>query len=165
MRLPRRGGDHWYRTDAGLDVWDTQKAEPVTTVAFNPFLESSYDSFWLFREYLVVVEAADRTLQAEEIKLHVKHFIFRREDKFLRMRKEVERFERFEKLNPVYREQIPEEVRMCVWRRDEGKCNKCGSDRNLEFDHIIPVTEGGSSTERNIQLLCSECNKKKSNKI
>jgi 5-methylcytosine-specific restriction endonuclease McrA len=30
LRLPRRGENHWYRTEAGLDVWDTQKAEPVT---------------------------------------------------------------------------------------------------------------------------------------
>ena len=60
---------------------------------------------------------------------------------------------------------IPEEVRMYVWRRDQGRCIKCGNNKNLEFDHIIPVSEGGSNTGRNIQLLCSECNKKKSNKI
>ena len=33
---------------------------------------------------------------------------------------------------------IPEDVRDAVWRRDEGKCTKCGSNENLEFDHIIP---------------------------
>ena len=81
------------------------------------------------------------------------------------MMKEVERFERFEKINPVYREQIPEEVRMYVWRRDNGRCVKCNNDKDLEFDHIIPISEGGSNTERNIQLLCSKCNKEKSNKI
>jgi len=81
------------------------------------------------------------------------------------MKKEVERFERFEKINPAYREQIAEEVRMYVWRRDNGRCVKCNSDLNLEFDHIIPLSKGGSNTERNIQLLCSQCNKKKSDII
>jgi hypothetical protein len=165
LQLPRRGGDNWYRTTAGVSIWDTQQNEPVTTVLFEPFLERSHNSFWLFRGYLVVVDDTERTLQPEELKVHVKHFIFRKEDKSSKMRKEVERFERFEKLQPICREQIPEDIRMYVWRRDNGKCVQCGSNRHLEFDHVIPVSQGGSRTERNLQLLCTECNKKKSNKI
>ena len=42
---------------------------------------------------------------------------------------------------------------------------KCGSQENLEFDHIIPLSKGGSNTVRNIQLLCQKCNREKSNKI
>ncbi len=56
---------------------------------------------------------------------------------------------------------IPEEVRTEVWRRDGGRCVKCGSQRNLEFDHVIPVALGGSNTTRNIQLLCEACNRAK----
>jgi len=63
------------------------------------------------------------------------------------------------------REQIPEVVKIFVWRRDEGRCVKCGSQEKLEFDHIIPVSKGGSNTERNIQLLCESCNREKSDKI
>jgi len=59
------------------------------------------------------------------------------------------------------REKIPEAVRHAVWRRDEGRCVECGSNENLEYDHIIPFSKGGSSTERNIQLLCESCNRKK----
>jgi 5-methylcytosine-specific restriction endonuclease McrA len=40
---------------------------------------------------------------------------------------------------------------------EQGRCVKCGSRERLEFDHIIPIAEGGSSTERNIQLLCESC--------
>jgi len=60
---------------------------------------------------------------------------------------------------------IPDEVKEFVWRRDQGKCVKCGSQENIEFDHIIPLSKGGSNTARNIQLLCERCNREKSNKI
>ena len=48
---------------------------------------------------------------------------------------------------------IPSHVRHEVWRRDRGCCTICGSQKNLEFDHIIPVSKGGSNTTRNIQLF------------
>lgn len=60
---------------------------------------------------------------------------------------------------------ISKEVQRAVWRRDMGKCVQCGSQENLEFDHVIPVSEGGSSTERNVQLLCEKCNRRKAAKI
>jgi len=60
---------------------------------------------------------------------------------------------------------IPSEVRREVWRRDGGKCVKCGSRENLEYDHIIPVSKGGGNTARNIELLCEACNRAKSDEI
>ena len=63
------------------------------------------------------------------------------------------------------RQSIPDEVQIFVWNRDGGKCVKCGSNENLEYDHIIPVSKGGSNTARNIQLLCQTCNRSKSNNI
>jgi len=56
---------------------------------------------------------------------------------------------------------IPEDVRHEVWRRDGGKCVKCGSRERLEFDHIIPLSKGGNNTARNIELLCESCNRAK----
>jgi hypothetical protein len=63
------------------------------------------------------------------------------------------------------REIITQNVKDKVWRRDDGKCVGCGSNEKLEFDHIIPVIKGGSSTYRNIQLLCEPCNRKKYSNI
>lgn len=60
---------------------------------------------------------------------------------------------------------ISKKVRDSVWRRDGGRCVECDSNENLEYDHIIPFSKGGSNTERNIQLLCEVCNRNKSNKI
>lgn len=56
---------------------------------------------------------------------------------------------------------IPSEVKLSVWRRDQGKCVQCGSKEKLEYDHIIPISRGGSNTDRNVQLLCETCNRKK----
>ena len=60
---------------------------------------------------------------------------------------------------------ISTQTKNAVWRRDQGRCVQCGSRENLEYDHIIPVSKGGSSTARNIQLLCEKCNRQKSDKI
>ena len=60
---------------------------------------------------------------------------------------------------------IPQSVKNAVWRRDEGKCTKCGSNEKLEYDHIIPYSKGGPNTQRNLQLLCEACNRKKSDKM
>ena len=81
--------------------------------------------------------------------------------------------ERFKIQNPTNhavqerqsRAAIPSEVRREVWRRDGGVCVKCGSRRNLEYDHIVPVSKGGSNTVRNIELLCETCNRSKSASI
>lgn len=63
------------------------------------------------------------------------------------------------------REPIPQDIQDAVWRRDNGRCVKCGSQENLEFDHIIPFSKGGSNSIRNLQLLCEKCNREKSNHI
>jgi len=63
------------------------------------------------------------------------------------------------------RPSISQDLRDKVWRRDNGKCVQCGSQKNLEFDHIIPFSKGGSNTYRNLQLLCEACNRSKSDKI
>jgi len=63
------------------------------------------------------------------------------------------------------REPIPQDVADKVWNRDGGRCVKCGSQENLEFDHIIPFSKGGATTYRNLQLLCQNCNREKSDNI
>lgn len=61
---------------------------------------------------------------------------------------------------------IPPEVKLAVWKRDKGRCTKCGSTDNLHFDHIIPYSKGGSSlVAENIQLLCARHNIAKRDRI
>ena len=51
------------------------------------------------------------------------------------------------------------DVKMRVVRRDNYTHLK---DDEVEFDHIIPVSKGGSSEEHNIRLTCFDCNRDKS---
>lgn len=61
---------------------------------------------------------------------------------------------------------IPSDVKLKVWRRDGGKCVKCGTTDNLHFDHVIPYSKGGTSLDSsNIQLLCLRHNLEKRDKI
>lgn len=56
---------------------------------------------------------------------------------------------------------IPADVKELVWARDGGRCGTCGSTVELQFDHIIPVSRGGSSEPGNLQVLCGSCNRRK----
>jgi hypothetical protein len=58
---------------------------------------------------------------------------------------------------------ISETTKKVVYTRDGGKCQCCGSSISLEYDHITPYSCGGSNDASNIQLLCLECNRSKSN--
>jgi 5-methylcytosine-specific restriction endonuclease McrA len=51
-------------------------------------------------------------------------------------------------------------VKLYVWRRDHGLCVRCGGQENVWFDYIVPVWEGGSITEENLQLMCRGCKRR-----
>lgn len=63
---------------------------------------------------------------------------------------------------------IPSKTKMRIVRRDNYTCQLCGKhllDDEIEFDHIIPISKGGSSEESNIRLTCSDCNRDKSDLV
>jgi hypothetical protein len=61
---------------------------------------------------------------------------------------------------------IPTAVKLEVWKRDKGRCVKCGESDNLHFDHEIPYSKGGSSlVAENIQLLCARHNLAKHDRL
>lgn len=60
-------------------------------------------------------------------------------------------------------------LREQIKRRDNYTCQLCGKympdEVGLHIDHIIPISKGGKSVPSNLQVLCSKCNGKKSNRL
>ena len=49
-----------------------------------------------------------------------------------------------------------------IFKRDGGRCQYCGTSRDLTIDHVIPRSKGGKSTWTNLVTACKTCNSKKS---
>ena len=60
---------------------------------------------------------------------------------------------------------VKNDVQAEAMRRAGGRCVECGSESELQYDHIIPFSKGGGSQIENIQVLCQDCNLRKRNKI
>lgn len=68
----------------------------------------------------------------------------------------------------VERAKMTTSMRVDVLRRDGHCCKFCGAGPpavTLEVDHIIPVSRGGLTQMSNLQTLCSDCNRGKSNRF
>ncbi|MEX3011404.1 HNH endonuclease [Hoeflea sp. TYP-13] len=59
----------------------------------------------------------------------------------------------------------PAFTRFNVFLRDRFKCQYCGTEKDLTFDHVIPRRYGGETTWENIVAACSSCNLKKGGKM
>lgn len=118
---------------------------------------------YLFGNSLWLLTKEDMVANPDELRLLFLDAVDQMRNKFERLKRKFSGIAGERILDR--RESIPENVKIYVWRRDDGKCVQCGSQERLEYDHIIPVIKGGSSTERNIQLLCEGCNRKKSARI
>ena len=120
---------------------------------------------WIWRDCVFLL-TADR-YGDEEAELLVKNQWHKHHKKLERLKKDVHLREKIERgeISPRNRGPISEDVKAVVWRRDEGKCVKCGSQEDLQFDHIIPFSKGGGDTVANLQILCGPCNREKSDRI
>jgi len=48
--------------------------------------------------------------------------------------------------------------------QSDGKCVACGATEELQVDHIMPVSRGGTNDIENLQMLCRSCNASKRDK-
>lgn len=55
---------------------------------------------------------------------------------------------------------IPEIVRAAVWRRDGGKCARCGGHNDVDFCISTPPAPGHAPAPQNVQLFCARCRPK-----
>lgn len=62
---------------------------------------------------------------------------------------------------------FPEKIKMAVWEEQGHRCTLCGKEFDYDFmegDHITPWRDGGRTVKENCQMLCRECNRRKSAK-
>jgi 5-methylcytosine-specific restriction endonuclease McrA len=55
-------------------------------------------------------------------------------------------------------------VRSIVLERDGHACTHCGPDKQLEGEHIVPLSRGGSNAFANLATACRPCNVSKGSK-
>ncbi len=53
---------------------------------------------------------------------------------------------------------ITQKVRREALAKSGGKCEVCGSNYKLEFEHRVPFAKGGNSGADNIMIKCKSCN-------
>jgi 5-methylcytosine-specific restriction endonuclease McrA len=53
---------------------------------------------------------------------------------------------------------INKQTKYNVYKNANGKCQLCGSTKNLQYDHLNPHAKGGNNKQSNLRLLCSNCN-------
>jgi 5-methylcytosine-specific restriction endonuclease McrA len=67
------------------------------------------------------------------------------------------------------RAKVTPSLRYSVLQRDGFRCVICGRSAqdniSLEVDHIVPISKGGQTEYANLQTLCMDCNRGKSNKM
>jgi 5-methylcytosine-specific restriction endonuclease McrA len=85
---------------------------------------------------------------------------------------------------PAYRIRIPRVVQLLhfdalprhevrftrknIYFRDRNRCQYCGSRlplKDLNLDHVVPLSRGGRSTWDNVVCCCLECNTRKGNRL
>ena len=146
-----------------------QNEAPVSFDWPNCFGEYEGEKYalFLFRDqfFLASTLLLDPSNQIEASLLIKKQF-YSEDNRLKRLKQEVEAIEgAIEQKSTPKRSPISDSVKLTVFTRDDGKCVRCGSTKNLHFDHIIPVAKGGGNSEQNIQILCEHCNLQKSDKI
>jgi hypothetical protein len=123
------------------------------------------NNVWAYKGYSVLLSTGNRFNRkinvTDDTILEIKYAVVQYEKRLGKLKRSVSAHVDSHDPAQPQRERISDQVRMFVWQRDEGKCVQCGRRDKLEFDHVIPVSRGGSNTERNIQLLCETCNRSK----
>ena len=63
--------------------------------------------------------------------------------------------------------QFDEKMKRAAYEKQNGICAKCGKHfeyEEMEGDHITPWSQGGKTELSNLQMLCRDCNRRKSDR-
>ena len=141
----------------------------IDVKSHNRFIIDETSYLESYNNYLNYLEVYDIDDVFEAIAKEVEMLLFQNRNFLLRFNQFISTF--FQD-SPRSRVNIPEWVKRAVFYRDKGWCVFCASDlsglcripENYEkqFDHIVPLAEGGLNDVCNLQLTCENCNRKKS---
>lgn len=126
------------------------------------------DSYIEYTDYLDKYESGLFDEIIFNIAENVEYVLFQNRDFLLR----------FNELQSTYfednirqRVRIPKWAQKAIFYRDNGRCVLCGKDltntyhitenKEIQYDHIVPLAEGGLNDVCNLQLCCAKCNNTK----
>ncbi len=67
--------------------------------------------------------------------------------------------------NPERHWKLPPVSRREIFRRDQHRCQYCGSHQHLTLDHVIPRSKGGTHSWDNVVAACERCNSRKGDRL
>lgn len=147
-RSVQLGKKKWSRAE--MTQWQTFQE---TWPAFLAMLDNR--AYWRYRDRIY---SENEGLNQEQVHALL---VSRDQREQRRVERAVAMLQQGRQQAPPARGVIPDDVKQYVWQRDGGKCRHCGSEVELQFDHVIPVAMGGSSEPENLQVLCGPCNRRK----
>jgi HNH endonuclease len=111
---------------------------------YNRYKDNEYDSQKLEKE-------VERLMQDEEIKAKkgIYLYLLSGDEKYLSLRT------------------FSDKVKREVYEEQRGICPRCKQEfaiEEMEADHIDPWSEGGKTDKENCQMLCRQCNRRKSDR-
>jgi len=156
------GKELWLYFKVGKRYLVAQQVSVETSNSFNKWeakprliCTAEGKAYWQFRDEFY---SADTQLNETDVEA----LLISRERRNQRQLNNARAMINSKSISAARRQAIPDDVKQFVFERDQGQCVNCGNRVELQFDHIIPVSLGGSSASENLQVLCGPCNRKKS---
>lgn len=144
----KRTFDVRWHSSAHKEIMSRQRDHPVALFQLDA------RAYWMFQDCFF---SEDDNLTAQDVKALVLQRTRRRE----RQLATAHSLMRAEEAGEAIRVPVPLDVRRAAFERDGGRCVECGGNFDLQYDHIIPLSLGGATSLKNIQLLCADCNREK----
>ena len=112
-------------------------------ILYNKYHENTYDPVFIKQE-------TDRLMQDKDVTKYagVYEYLLSGNERFLSIRA------------------FDADMRSFAYEKQKGICPKCGNHfeiREMQADHITPWSKGGKTIAENCQMLCADCNRRKSN--